>query len=128
MFKKWFFIFPLITILSLLPYATAIAYNNTFVYEFDTTLRGKNRKINTNDDIVFSFHSAQCRKGHKIKIEVRHYVFGPDTTLTRKTIPECGGKVVVYVHDKYTPVYVKMSKPHDGYWVKGTGKIYSQKR
>jgi hypothetical protein len=126
---KLIFIVPLIIVLTLSSVGTVHAYYKSFVYEFDTNLRSKSRTMNTNDDLAFKFNSIKCRKGHKMKITVKHNVsWGPDTTLTRKWIPECGGKVVLYGHDRNTPVYFIMSKKHDGYWVRGTGEIYSQKR
>jgi hypothetical protein len=125
--KKWLFVLPLVTILSFLPLASALAYYDTFVYDFDTTLRGKDRKLNTFNQGYAKFKSVKCRNGHKMTVKVKHNVrFRPDPTLTSKKIAECGGTIGPFGHDKTTPVYIEMSKPHDGYWVRGTGKIYTK--
>jgi hypothetical protein len=128
MLKK--LIFPLLlgTILIILPLQDVLAYSDTFVYDFDTTLRGKDRKLDSGGKQVYAkFSSVKCRKGHKMTIKLKHNVsFRPDPTLTSKRISECGGTIgpVGYAHN--TPVYIEMSKQHDGFWVRGTGKIYTQ--
>ncbi|WP_028394043.1 hypothetical protein [Bacillus cihuensis] len=127
--KKWLFILPFVFVLLFIPVASALAYYTTFVYDFDTTLRSKDRTIKTNDDVVFKFNSVKCRKGHYMTVLVKHNVTrGFDTLLEKKKIKECGGTVTLYGHNKSIPVYFIISKPHDGYWVRGTGTITTKKR
>lgn len=100
---------------------------------FDTTLRSRDRTLpnialSNYEKIRFEFNSVQCRKGHYMTVTVKHNVsWGRDSLLTKKKIPECGGTVDLYGYDYRTPVYFIISKPHDGYWVRGNGKIYESK-
>lgn len=111
-------------VLVFLPVSSALAYSDTFVYDFDTNLRSKDRTLKTFNDATITFHSVKCRKGHYMTVTVKHNVsWGRDSLLAKKKIPECGGTVGPFGHDKNTPVYFIISKPHDGYWVRGTGTI-----
>ncbi|MFC0189437.1 hypothetical protein ACFFJY_14125 [Fictibacillus aquaticus] len=128
--RKLSFLLPFVILLTAIFSAESVlAYYKKFKYSYDTTLRGGDRMIKSQNDIVFVFDSYKCRKGKKMRVDIRHNVsWGRDTLLSRKWIPECGGKVVNYGHKPNIPIYIVLSKKNDGYWVKGKGKIYTQKR